>query len=309
MAFCGIAGAGLWLSALGDYALFALGFGGLFGLANGFGYSLSLQIVQRAPSEKPGLLTGLVVASYMAGSAIGSPLLSAMLGIWGLRSTMLALATVMLMAGLVVMLLTSNAESNFPTKVVSGAERPFPSALEFLLLWACFFFSSFVGMMVIAHAAPIVESVGGVGRKVALAATLVAVGNGIGRLAGGSLIDRLPAPPVFAGACALVFLALLVTLTLKNADAALLSLALVGGGYGCIASALPVAVGKRYGVAKLSKIYGRLFTAWGAAGLLGPLAGGLYFDVFGNYEAALITAAAAALMASLAGVSLRFTDR
>ncbi len=228
---------------------------------------------------------------------------------WGLRPTTLALAAVMLVTGIVVMLLMRNAESDFPTAGVSDAERRFPSPLEFMLLWACFFFSSFVGMMVIAHAAPIVESVGGVGRKVALAATFVAVGNGVGRLAGGGLIDRLPAHPVLGGACALAFLALLAVVTLRSAEAALLSLGLVGIGYGCIASALPVVVAKRYGVANLSRIYGRLFTAWGAAGLLGPLAGGLYFDVLGNYEAALITAATAALIASLAGAGLRFAGR
>src|SRR3989449_9214985 len=37
--------------------------------------------------------------------------------------------------------------------------------------------------------------------------------------------------------------------------------------------------------------YGLLFTAWGAAGIIGPRIGGKFFDKYHNYEYAFYTAA------------------
>ena len=47
-------------------------------------------------------------------------------------------------------------------------------------------------------------------------------------------------------------------------------------------------------------VYGRLFTAWGTAGLLAPLVGGILFDLTGSYGATLI----ASLVLSLAGAGM-----
>ncbi|HET6221239.1 MAG TPA: hypothetical protein VFE11_03700, partial [Dongiaceae bacterium] len=54
-----VAAAGLALAAAGDSVwLVAAGYGGLFGLANGIGYGLSLQIIQNADARSRGLVTG-----------------------------------------------------------------------------------------------------------------------------------------------------------------------------------------------------------------------------------------------------------
>ena len=308
---CIVAATGLALAALGgSYELIVLGFGVMFGLANGLGYGLSLHIVQAAPSESRGLLTGVAVASYMAGSVIGSPILEASLRNWGFKATLLLLAAAILAAGLLVIVLLSRLGPEPPfQRSAIGESTGSPSWLEFTLLWSCFFFMSVVGMMIIAHAAPIVASRGGVGGEIVLAATLAAAGNGVGRIAGGWLSDRLPAHAILGGAPALTFLALSAAVLVGGVDGVLTSLFLVGVGYGCIASALPSIVAKNYGVAKLTRLYGKLFTAWGAAGLIGPLAGGLLFDAFGDYGMALIAAAIAALAALLTGWAFRFARR
>src|SRR5207302_10780718 len=46
--------------------------------------------------------------------------------------------------------------------------------------------------------------------------------------------------------------------------------------------------------------YGLLFTAWGAAGIIGPRIGGKFFDKYHNYEYAFYTAAVLAAIALLA---------
>ena len=56
-----------------------------------------------------------------------------------------------------------------------------------------------------------------------------------------------------------------------------------------------------------ARIYGRVFTAWGAAGLLGPWLAGVLFDLSGDYRIALLVAAAIGLgsVAALTGVFRR----
>jgi len=43
--------------------------------------------------------------------------------------------------------------------------------------------------------------------------------------------------------------------------------------------------------------YGVLFTAWGAAGVFGPMIGGRVFDAFGDYRYAFYAAGALAVVA------------
>jgi OFA family oxalate/formate antiporter-like MFS transporter len=43
--------------------------------------------------------------------------------------------------------------------------------------------------------------------------------------------------------------------------------------------------------------YGVLFTAWGAAGVFGPMIGGRVFDSFGDYRYAFYAASALAIVA------------
>jgi OFA family oxalate/formate antiporter-like MFS transporter len=52
--------------------------------------------------------------------------------------------------------------------------------------------------------------------------------------------------------------------------------------------------------------YGMLFTAWGTAGILGPIIGGRVFDRFQDYRFAFYTAG---VLAILAAVSLFFASR
>jgi OFA family oxalate/formate antiporter-like MFS transporter len=95
-------------------------------------------------------------------------------------------------------------------------------------------------------------------------------------------------------------------LAFPTTTAALFGLGAVGIGYGCIASALPSAIARSYGIASVGRIYGRLFTAWGAAGLLGPLAAGWLFEMAGDYRPALMVTATAGAIAMLAGRSFRY---
>jgi OFA family oxalate/formate antiporter-like MFS transporter len=174
-----------------------------------------------------------------------------------------------------------------------------------VVLWGCFFFGSAVGVVVLSHAAPLTVSLGGSAREAAWAVTLVTIGNGIGRLAGGPLCARFPSRLVLVGAPLCNALALGLLLAWPSVSTALLAMFAVGVGYGSLASALPISIVKAYGAAQLSPVYGRIFTAWGAAGLLGPFLGGFLFDMSGSYATTLTASVAACLLGAGLGFSYR----
>jgi OFA family oxalate/formate antiporter-like MFS transporter len=67
--------------------------------------------------------------------------------------------------------------------------------------------------------------------------------------------------------------------------------------YGTQLSVFASATADLYGTRNLGLNYGVLFTAWGAAGVFGPMIGGRVFDTFGDYRYAFYTASALAIVA------------
>jgi OFA family oxalate/formate antiporter-like MFS transporter len=81
-------------------------------------------------------------------------------------------------------------------------------------------------------------------------------------------------------------------------------LSLVGFSYGSVIAVYPVAISNRFG-ARGPEAYGRVFTAWGFAGLAGPWSAGWIFDWRGGYEPALLAAAGIAVLSALLAARIR----
>jgi OFA family oxalate/formate antiporter-like MFS transporter len=126
---------------------------------------------------------------------------------------------------------------------------------------------------------------------------MVTIGNALGRVLGGwSGEGGAPQRRVAllqAGAAA----ALGAMAVLGGPVVLLLGLLISGIGYGWMAGAFPMIVARYWGVERVGLVYGRLFTAWGCAAVLGPWIGGFLFDLTGDYRGALRAAALAALAA------------
>ena len=99
-------------------------------------------------------------------------------------------------------------------------------------------------------------------------------------------------------ALALLAIALLGRSTLFPA------LAIIGFAYGGTIAAYPALIAKKVGAQNSARIYGRVFTAWGLAGLGAPWLAGAVFDRTGGYGTALALAAAAAVLSTAAACCL-----
>jgi MFS transporter, OFA family, oxalate/formate antiporter len=291
----GIGLSGLWQSV---WAMW-IGFGALFGIANGIGYVLSLELAQTAMPHKPGLASGIAVTTYTLGAMVFAPLFG-----WGIvragpLNTLLATAAFMILAGgaIFALLLGSEPAPELDTRIAAPRERQ--KSLVFWLLWCGFLFGSLAGLLVLSHAAAIAQSVGGSAELSALTVSVVAASNSIGRLAGGWAGDKGVSARQTSVLQILAGFGVLLALILPDPIVVAAGLALVGVGYGWMAGAYPVIVTKLYGMANMSTVYARLNTAWGIAGMTASYMGGFLFDAFGNYRLALASTAATALCAAI----------
>jgi OFA family oxalate/formate antiporter-like MFS transporter len=158
--------------------------------------------------------------------------------------------------------------------------------------------------MVIGHAAGIAASLRP-GMQSWIAPVVIAACNLLGSLIAGRLVDRLPLR-VLLGSLALVTTVSLAGLAaFGGVFGLMLGFGLVGFAYGGTIAAYPAAIAKLFGIEQSAQVYGRIFTAWGAAGLVGPWFAGVLFDWSGDYRLALFTAAAIGLM-SVAAVMVLF---
>ncbi len=277
-----------------------IGYGGLFGLANGLGYALCLQIVHNTLPGRAGLGTGVIVSSYALGSIAWSPLLSWSISQYGPAATLMgsAVAAVLIGGAAHAILMRSGATLQAQTSK-QDENSTTPRLMPIVILWFGFLFGSITGMLTIGHASPIVSAQGGGAAAVALAVVLVTIGNFIGRFAGGWTSDRMAPHRSTAALQALAAGSIAVALIWPGPNSSLMMLFAVGLGYGWMSGSYPVIIAQKFGSASVGKIYGYVNTAWGVAALVAPYAAGMIFDIAANYDTALTISGATAFCACL----------
>ena len=274
------------------------GYGLLFGAANGVGYGFGLQLAAKANTGREGMAMGIVTACYATGAMIAPAGFQWALSHGGFQTAMLGLTVALVGASVCgsIMISSTGARLDAPARQTARDKiRPGQVAL----LWTGFGVSVFSGLMVIGHAAEIARS-DQLAHLIWIAPALIAGFNLAGSLSGGYLADAM-APRLLLAGLAIFLSGVLAVLAVSAPGLPVLAgLACVGFCYGAIISIYPAIIAKRYGMANSARIYGRVFTAWGTAGLAGPWLAGALFDATGGYTIALAAAAGLSLVSALA---------
>lgn len=283
-------------------------FGIVVGAGNGFGYATPIPVASKWFPDKRGLVVGMMVGGYGAGSAIVGPLATNLIGSIGWRPTFQLLSAVFLVMGLLGTWLMTNPPQGYrpagwtPTAAAS-ARRDFSTAEmlrtpQFYYLWIAYCLGTTAGQMTISQLVPFARNAGLSAAAAAFAITVGAVGNAGGRILSGWLSDavgRLTTLRIMILASAVAMPALFAF-----REQLLLFYILVAAVYWCYGTQLSVFASTTadfYGTRNLGLNYGVLFTAWGAAGILGPIIGGRVFDAFGDYRYAFYAASGLAIVA------------
>ena len=283
-------------------------FGFVVGLGNGFGYATPIPVGSKWFPDKRGLVVGLMVAGYGGGSAIVIPVANALIAGFGWRVTFRILGVVLFLMCMLGSLLLRNPPPGYrpegwsPKPAPERSERDIPTGEmlgmpAFYFLWVAYCLGTTAGLMTISQLVLFATSAG---MAAGVAGLFGAIGSASGRILSGWLSDRigrLTTLRIMIFVSALAMPALFIW-----REEAILFYLLVAVVYWCFGAQLSVFATTSadfFGTRYLGLNYGLLFTAYGVAGVIGPLIAGRVFDAFGDYRYAFFSAAGLALVALL----------
>ena len=285
-----------------------IGYGLVFGGANGLGYAFGLQLSAQASPGREGVAMGIVTAAYALGAAVSPILFAAAVNHGGFSQAMVGLTFVLVVIAPVCMLLLSGAVYRVSPQREGARPQMSAGAGRITLLWIGYGAGVAAGLMAIGHATGIATSAG-LAQAAWIAPMIIAVFNLAGSIVGGMLVDRIRPEMPLSGLPVFSAIALLALAYSDTAQFSLVCLAIIGLAYGAIIASYPSSIAKLFGTVEGARIYGRVFTAWGTAGLAAPSLAGYLYDYSGDYQTALLTAAALAFVSTMAAISLfRFSN-
>lgn len=315
---CVGAAVGLLIAAATDSLLgLWLGYGLIFGFANGVGYGLALHLANQWFGRRRGRAMGSVTAIYAVGAGAAAFAIEPLAESGGARRPLLVLAGLLVAVGLVAVVslpsgvsLTSGVNSSgrhlHPADLPAG-DRAAPAEQDqprVGLAWLTYGTAVAAGLMAMGHAASIVTEKGGSSSDGVRGAFVIVVVNACAGFVAGSMADRYRPGLLLAGLGVISAIGLGALALFDGVGLAFGALALVGLGYGATISIFPILTTQLFGIDMYVRAYGRIFTSWGLAGLSAPWFAGVLFVRAGNYTAPLLVAAALALVSAALSVRL-----
>jgi OFA family oxalate/formate antiporter-like MFS transporter len=285
--------AGMVLSSFTSSLMwFYVSYGIVGGLGLGLAYVTPIATCVKWFPDKKGLITGLAVFGFGAGSIVFSPLWTYLIGFFGWRNTFLA--TGILFALLVIpfaQLLKNPAQGYCPegwkppekakTARDYGPGRMLRTAAVFLL-WASYWFGTTAGLMMIGAAKQATMELAVLdGVTASLAVSVLGFFNAFGRVIWGFSGDRFGREKILPLIFALCSGALFLIAFIHEPLIFVIGMFIVGLTFGGFLALYPAITADFYGTKNLGINYGIIFTAYGAGAVLGPLMAA-YFKTFAN---------------------------
>lgn len=276
-----------------------LGYGLMFGFASGLGYGFSLHactIVTHV--EKRGLVLGAVSGAYALGALTFSILYPSLLSRLEFNvAYLLGTVIIAIVVGVgACLLFFSNIETRpaITKQVVRVVKHQ-----GILKLWLGYCFGVFAGLMVIGHAVPIIKTFGGGETLASSSIVLMSLGGGISGLLAGHIADKFGCKNPM---CILVAASAISLFLLAIYGSAMISLILmicIATFYGAFIAIFPTLIASLVGKDDSARIYGKVFTAWGFAGLCAPFLAGWFYEQSQSYTLALLIAGGFALISTV----------
>ena len=302
---CVLAALGLWIAAaaVNWWMLFA-GYSLAFGISNGIGYGYCLQLVGRAIPERRGMVMGAVTAAYAVGSIVFAKVIAWRMDVDSVDSAFATMALIVLVAGSAAAGMLFKVRTSYGESTDGVGNDRNVTRTRVLQFWLAYLSSVFAGLMAIGHAAAIALARGADSDLATATAMTVGIGSALGGFVAGWLVDRWSLVGFLVGLPLMSTAALIGTALTGDAQLTLLLLGFVGFAYGAIIAIYPVAIANEFGQ-QGPRVYGRVFIAWGFAGLVGPWSAGVIYDWQTSYQAAMLMAAAVALLSAVCAGAFR----
>ncbi len=314
------AGAGLILCSFTSTLPFMAITYGITGIGYALCFSSTIPVcIKWFPPEKRGLIMGIVVSGSALASAYFAPIVNALLNNYGIHNTFLILgiSVFLIMAPMAQFL--SNPPSDPKTKTAAGQPaQPHESknAIKdvdwrgmiktrlFYKIWFMYFVTASAGLMIIGHIATIAQTQANWENGFYLI-SLFAIFNTGGRMIAGFLSDKFGRVKILMAVFILQTANLLLFGGYNTPGLLALGTVVTAISYGAAFALFPLATADNYGLKNLGGNYGLVFTAWGLAGLLGPVIAGVSADMTGSYVYAYLISAAALFGAIILALTVK----
>ena len=264
-----LSGLGLMVAGLGAHPLLLhVGIGALFGFGSGLTY---LSVVAWASTDAQGRawVVAVVVAAYAAGPVFGAPLATLGVEHLGWRAT-LVVAGIAVAGAIWLGSRGIPARREMPADRLTGRPGRLEDVGALVALWVFFVGMFTPGLLAFAHGASIAVERGIPPHVAGGVVSLMALGNVGGRLLTAPLTRVLR----LRGALWVILIVLTLTLVFlawrSSAMIVVLGLSILGVQYGAASALVPMATRAVSGDRRFATVYGRVFSSWGVAGVLGP---------------------------------------
>lgn len=299
----GLLGSALAISVQNLYLLYFF-YGCIGGIGLGVGYIAPVSTLLKAFPRAKGFAGGCAVMSFGFAAMIAGPLMERLINHIGLIYMFIALAAIyssIMIISSFLLRVNPQLKERDKFNTIYGENSTFmPIAgklgktadeaihtIDFWLLWFVFFINISCGIALLSIAAPMGQSIGMNAVEAAGMVGLFGMLNGAGRIFYASVSDYIGRGITYIAFFIIEVISFYLLAHTSNIlffqSIVLVIVTCYGGGFSCMPSYLSDIFGLKY----LSAIHGRILTAWGLAGIFGPLMLTVLYERFGTYELAL----------------------
>ena len=304
-----------------NLTLLYLFYGIIGGIGLGIGYITPVSTLVKYFPNHPGFATGLAIMGFGFASLIAGPLMQYLVAQVGLVDTFIILGVIYLVIMGASSLYLNAPQPKHPTRTTKDKSTMYVhthgmlandamKTWQFRALWWVFFINITCGIGLLSLASPMAQEA--IGMTPAAAASLVGIigiFNGGGRIAWSTISDYLGRAQTYI----LFFIIEIVAFyLLAQTNSALtfqililLIITCYGGGFSC----MPAYLADLYGIRQLSTIHGRILTAWGLAGIAGPMLVSYFHEAGYGYTTALECFAALFVLNTIIAIILKIYSK
>lgn len=267
---------------LNSLPLLYLFYGVIGGIGLGTGYITPVSTLVKWFPNNRGFATGLAIMGFGFASLIAGPLMQILVAKYGLVQNFIILGCVymVIMAASALYLEPPKASNGGPSGInvksilpdTQFTAKEARKTWQFYALWWIFFTNITCGIGLLAVASPMAQEV--VKMTPMAAASMVGIIgliNGLGRIFWSTISDYLGRSTVYV---VFFLIQIFAFYALAETSSAFIFQLIVfviiscyGGGFSC----MPAFLSYLFGTKELSAIHGKILTAWGMAGIAGPL--------------------------------------
>ena len=300
-----------------NLTLLYLFYGIIGGIGLGIGYITPVSTLVKYFPTRPGFATGLAIMGFGFASLIAGPLMQYLVAQVGLVDTFIILGVIYLVIMGASSLYLKAPQQKQPTRTTKDKSTMYVhnhgmlandaiKTWQFGALWWVFFINITCGIGLLSLASPMAqEAIGMTPTAAASLVGIIGIFNGGGRIAWSTISDYLGRAQIYILFFMIEIIAFYLLAQTNSALTfqilILLIITCYGGGFSC----MPAYLADLYGIRQLSTIHGRILTAWGLAGIVGPMLVSYFHEAGYGYTTALECFAALFVLNTIIAIVLK----